>query len=79
MNVKILLLNGGKAYFLPSTPQVKQIVQAWLTDANSPRSVRALFEYMNGRYLNTPVETNEMININTPFDWQKFKKGEQCI
>lgn len=60
--------------YLPNNPALKQTLQQWLADPNGKRSVYALMQELEGEWL-AVEDDQQLININTPEQWQAYQLG----
>lgn len=57
---------------VPATVQLQATLNTWLSQADGPRSIRALMTHFNGRWLDDALNEHERLNVNTADDWQAF-------
>jgi molybdopterin-guanine dinucleotide biosynthesis protein A len=63
--------------FLPNSESLKLTLTQWLENPDGQRSVYALMKALNGVWVK-PIEIeNELMNINTPEQWQAFQLGAE--
>jgi molybdopterin-guanine dinucleotide biosynthesis protein A len=61
--------------FLPNTPELQTLLTRWLVDRAGKRSVYALMNELNGLWVRPISIENELMNINTPEQWQAYQEG----
>ncbi|GGX38059.1 molybdenum cofactor guanylyltransferase [Saccharospirillum salsuginis] len=57
---------------LPILEGLLDRIDTWLADPDGPRSIRHLHRTFDGLWLPTPEAGDELINLNTPDEWQRF-------
>lgn len=58
--------------YLPKQTDLAQTLAAYLDDAQSSNSIRGFLACLNAHSLALPESPNEMINMNTPSEWQVY-------
>lgn len=65
--------------YLPASPDTLRLLESWLMDEQGPRSVFALMHALNGVWLDSNGLGNELMNVNTPEQWQGFLTGAETV
>ncbi|EAR08182.1 hypothetical protein MED297_14625 [Reinekea sp. MED297] len=65
--------------YLPAKPDLLSTLNRWLLSDDGPRSVSALIRSMQGQRIPAGGFTSELINLNTPAQWQAFITGAETV
>ena len=65
--------------YIPNTRLLAQTLTNWLQDADGRRSVYALMEALQGEWLSDHVFHQQLVNLNTPIQWQQFIEGAEKV
>ena len=65
--------------YVPNSSYLKQTLTDWLTDENGRRSVYALFDTLQGGWITDHAFQQQLVNINTPEQWQQFNVGAEKV
>lgn len=61
--------------YLPRSSEICEQLNLWLKDEHGRRSVYAFIEHFGGQWLSAGGFQTELVNINTPLQWNNFLTG----
>lgn len=62
--------------YLTAEPELKNRISEWLSDEHGKRSLFALHHQFDGQWVENDYSDHELVNLNTPEQWQEFMQEE---
>lgn len=71
--VPVAYHNSPLPLALPTSADLRKMLESWLERPEGPRSVQALMQHTGGQWMAEPLTGPDRLNLNTPEDWQAFQ------